>query len=193
MASNAGTPAIAVVGSLNVDLVTRTSRVPDGGETLLSSAFDIGFGGKGANQAVACARLSRPRDPHQRDGQCLVNVHMVGAIGTDQFAAGFLESLARDGVGLDAVRTLQGHKTGVAVILVEESTGENRILVYPGANFALPASGLVSWVGIRLSLFQLEIPLPTVGASFAAAPCLNAHSCFRLSRQSKRPRRTRCR
>lgn len=76
-----GNPRIVVIGSLNTDLITRTSRVPAAGETLISKSFDTGSGGKGANQAVACARLSTQKC----DGPQNVCVYMVGAVGDDTF------------------------------------------------------------------------------------------------------------
>ena len=74
-------PLITVIGSVNTDLITCTSRVPAAGETLISQSFDTGSGGKGANQAVACARLSR----NKSDQTGNVTVRMVGAVGDDAF------------------------------------------------------------------------------------------------------------
>ncbi|KAF2091049.1 ribokinase-like protein [Saccharata proteae CBS 121410] len=154
-------PVIAVVGSLNVDLVTRTSRVPSAGETLTAQSFDTGFGGKGANQAVACARLSRTQaqaaGKHGED----VEVRMIGALGDDEFAGGFLESLQKDGLNTSEIQKVADQKTGVAVIIVEEKTGENRIMFSPGANYHVPARNLVK-DDTDLALFQLEIPLEVV-------------------------------
>ena len=152
---------ISVVGSLNVDLVTRTSRIPTGGETLTSESFEIGFGGKGANQAVACARLSRTkRQAHEREA-CDIRVLMVGAVGDVDFGPQILKSLQKDGLDTSAIRVLPESKTGVAVILVESQTGENRILVNPGANHAVPNQDLVD-DDSSVALFQLELPLPVV-------------------------------
>ncbi|KAF2279984.1 ribokinase-like protein [Westerdykella ornata] len=152
---------ISVIGSLNVDLVTRTQRVPVGGETLTSESFSIGYGGKGANQAVACARLSRTQSQALNGEASDIEVRMVGAVGDDEFSPGFLESLRKDGVRTEMVEVLKGKKTGVAVIIVETGTGENRILVSPGANGEVPVQDLV--VGDEgLVLFQLELPLEVV-------------------------------
>ena len=115
---------ISVIGSLNVDLVTRTPRVPVGGETLTSESFSIGFGGKGANQAVACARLSRTR-AQAATSQLPpggVEVRMVGALGDDQFAGGFLDSLRQDGLNIDGVRVLKGRQSGHFELLTSNST-----------------------------------------------------------------------
>lgn len=152
---------ISVIGSLNVDLVTRTPRVPVGGETLTSESFDIGWGGKGANQAVACARLSRTRQQASSNQSSDVQVRMVGAVGDDEFHAGFLEALQKDGLKTDGVRVLRGKKTGVAVILVETGTGENRIMFCPGANYDVEEKDLVDQ-DASVALFQLELPLNVV-------------------------------
>jgi ribokinase len=152
---------ISVIGSLNVDLVTRTSRVPVGGETLTSESFDIGYGGKGANQAVACARLSRTQSQAANAQASDIEVRMVGAVGDDQFSPGFLESLQKDGLVTDRVEVLKGKKTGVAVIIVETGTGENRIMFCPGANYDVPVKDLVEG-DEGVVLFQLELPLDVV-------------------------------
>jgi ribokinase len=153
--------AILIIGSLNVDLVTRTSRVPVGGETLTSESFNIGWGGKGANQAVACARLSRTRQQAATSEQSDVEVRMVGAVGDDEFHAGFLKALREDGLNTDGVQVLKGKKTGVAVILVETDTGENRIMFCPGANYDVEEKDLVD-EDASVALFQLELPLNVV-------------------------------
>lgn len=156
---------ISVIGSLNVDLVTRTARVPVGGETLTSEAFDIGFGGKGANQAVACARLSRTKKQAQDIENGDVEVRMVGAVGDDEFHEGFLKSLQKDGLSTEKVRILKGKKTGVAVIIVETGTGENRIMFCPGANGDVQVEDLVD-EDVSVALFQLELPLEVVSMTF---------------------------
>lgn len=152
---------ISVIGSLNVDLVTRTSRVPVAGETLTSESFDIGYGGKGANQAVACARLSRTQQQASEGKASDIEVRMVGAVGDDEFHEGFLKSLNKDGLKTDAVRILKGKKTGVAVITVETSTGENRIMFCPGANYDVEVKDLVD-DDASVALFQLELPMEVV-------------------------------
>lgn len=152
---------ITVIGSLNVDLVTRTPRVPVAGETLTTESFDIGFGGKGANQAVACARLSRTQKQADSGELSDVEVRMVGAVGDDAFAGGFLKSLQKDGLKTDGVKVLKGKKTGVAVIVVETGTGENRIMFCPGANYDVEVTDLVH-DDAMVVLFQLELPMDVV-------------------------------
>lgn len=155
---------ISVIGSLNVDLVTRTPRVPVGGETLTSESFDIGWGGKGANQAVACARLSRTQAQATSKTQSDVEVRMVGAVGDDEFHEKFLSSLEKDGLNIAGVEILKGKKTGVAVIVVETGTGENRIMFCPGANYDVQAKDLVD-DDVSVALFQLELPMEVVSIS----------------------------
>ncbi|KIW07326.1 ribokinase [Verruconis gallopava] len=152
---------ITVLGSLNVDMVTVTPRVPEGGETLQAKSFETGWGGKGANQAVAAARTSRrktgPLDSH-------VVVRMVGAVGDDVFGPQMIKSMARDGIDMSGVRTLSDHKTGTAVILVEQSTGQNRILFTAGANFGISTEmELVKGHDFgHVAIFQLETPRDVV-------------------------------
>ena len=161
-------PTITVIGSLNADIVTVTSRIPGPGETLRAISFDVGSGGKGANQAVAAARLSRV-NPASEQTESLswpspVKVRMIGAVGADTFGDSLLKSLASDGVDISGVRRLVDEKTGTATIIVEQETGENRILFTPGANFALkPSDDLVGQQGYGdLVLFQLESPFEVV-------------------------------
>ncbi|MCJ1465131.1 hypothetical protein MMC07_003747 [Pseudocyphellaria aurata] len=154
-------PLITVIGSLNKDVVTRTSRVPSAGETLTATSFDTGNGGKGANQAVACARLSRRKD--KMDLQYAA-VQMIGAVGDDQFGRDLLESLNADGVDTQGIQKREHEKTGVAIVIVEEKTGENRILVCSNANSTLVPENFtrVSAPYPDLIILQLEIPIPTV-------------------------------
>ncbi|KAI4619032.1 hypothetical protein J4E83_005984 [Alternaria metachromatica] len=152
---------ISVIGSLNVDLVTRTARVPVGGETLTSESFNIGWGGKGANQAVACARLSRTKAQASSSQESDVEVRMVGAVGDDEFHEGFLKALREDGLSTEKVQILEGKKTGVAVIIVETGSGENRIMFCPGANGDVEVQDLVD-EDAGVALFQLELPLQVV-------------------------------
>ncbi|KAL0259099.1 putative ribokinase [Diplodia seriata] len=155
---------IAVVGSLNVDLVTRTPRVPVAGETLLAHGFDTGHGGKGANQAVACARLSRTAAQAaagSSSSRTDVEVRMIGAVGDDAFGSEFLDALRKDGLDVGRVRVVPGEKTGVAVIIIEEATGQNRIMASLGANNKVEAKPLLE-ADTTLAVFQLEIPMETV-------------------------------
>jgi ribokinase len=158
---------ITIIGSLNTDLVTLTPRVPSGGETLTATSFSTGPGGKGANQAVASARLSRP-NPHSSSPPTLdVAVKMVGAVGADEFGLPLVKGMEADGIDMSGVKVVKDQTTGVAVILVEEGTGENRILFNPGANHTLQPTDFLSAESLGsplpdLVILQLEIPLDTV-------------------------------
>ena len=126
-------PLIQVIGSLHLDFITTTPRCPSAGETLQATRFDIGAGGKGANQAAACGRAAFVT----RDGQD-VQVEMVGAVGKDDpYYASLLQSaLHKSGVDTTNVREVAGTTTGSATIIVDEGAGgENRILFVPGAGF----------------------------------------------------------
>lgn len=116
-------PRIAVVGSANIDLTTFTSQFPKPGETIFAEKFDLGFGGKGANQAVA-ARL------------CGADVFMVARVGNDLFGPATIENFQKQGIDVTHVKPINGLSSGVAPIFVEPS-GQNRILVVKGANDAL--------------------------------------------------------
>jgi ribokinase len=151
-------PRIAVVGSINLDLVARAERLPRPGETLTDATFERIPGGKGANQALAAARLG-------------AEVRMFGAVGKDPFADEALALLAGGGVDLEGVRRVE-QPTGVALILVGDD-GETEIVVAPGANRAAEAgdSGAADAV-----VCQLEIPIETVAEAGRGAAffCLNA-------------------
>lgn len=142
---------IVVVGSINMDLVTTAERMPSRGETILGEGFHTYFGGKGANQAVAAARLG-------------ARVSMVGAVGSDAFGTEYLEHLQAEGINTEHVRTRPGLASGVATIIVSE--GDNCIIVTPGANAAVsPGDIEKSRLLLREAdavLVQLEIPAPAV-------------------------------
>ena len=145
---------ILVAGSANLDFVVRAGHIPAPGETVLGQDFQTFPGGKGANQAVACARAGG------------VPTAMLLALGNDAFAQPLVDSLTQAGVQLHAVRAAQ--PTGVAFICVSQQ-GENAITVAPGANNALQASHLPSLQGITHVLMQLETPIDTVQAYAQAA------------------------
>jgi ribokinase len=158
---------IVVIGSLNVDMVTRAKRIPNPGETVTADSFSIGWGGKGANQAVAVQRLSQQGD------QVTCAVKMVGAVGDDHYGAELLKSLQNEGIDVSGVKRVKDCATGTATILVEEETGENRILVTPGANATLSEDHVWAgynardgWIGNvnygDITIFQLECPLDAV-------------------------------
>lgn len=139
------------MGSINTDLVSVTARIPLAGETVLGSDFKIYPGGKGANQAVAVARLGYP-------------VRMIGRVGNDSFGREARIHLNSAGVDTELVKTNEG-PSGIAVICVS-ATGDNSIIVTPGANGTLAPSHLEQhYLEIRNAgavLTQLEIPLETV-------------------------------
>ena len=153
-----GEPVIAVVGSLNIDLIAYTARVPGPGETVIGDRFQMGFGGKGANQAVMAARLG-------------ARVSMVGALGDDVYAAMTRDNLAAQGVDATHVAPVPG-SSGVAPIWVEPD-GTNRIIVVPGANDAVDPEAASAAVralgGVAVVLGQLEIPQRVTAVAFAAA------------------------
>ncbi|KAE8354209.1 Ribokinase-like protein [Aspergillus coremiiformis] len=131
-------PTIRVVGSLNADMVSVTPRFPEPGETITSSSYFISAGGKGANQAVACGRLSRPQTASTTSKRGSVKVEMVGAVGglDGHFDALLRPTLEKSGVDTSRVKIVPDSYTGVAVIIVDSSAGgENRILFSPGANY----------------------------------------------------------
>ena len=142
---------IVVVGSINLDLVATSENIPAIGETVIGTDFQIHPGGKGANQAVAIARLGYP-------------VRMIGKLGSDAFGVQLRDHLNETGVDLAGVGTCDG-SSGVAVILVS-GKGENSIVVAPGANAKLTPQDLFdNLASIReagMVLAQLEIPLETV-------------------------------
>jgi ribokinase len=145
-------PRILTVGSLNMDLVTRVPRLPHGGETIGGTGFARIPGGKGANQAVAAARL----------GAWSL---LCGRVGDDDDGRALLESLAADGVDTLGVIVTPDVPTGVASILVSDD-GENAIAVVPGANGRLEPADIRAFAGtfpsVDCVLVQLEIPLETV-------------------------------
>jgi ribokinase len=151
-------PVIAIVGSLNIDLVAYTARVPSAGETVIGERFQMGFGGKGANQAVMAARLG-------------ARVAMVGALGDDVYAGMTFENLAAQGVDSAHVARVAG-SSGVAPIWVEPD-GTNRIIVVPGANDLVDpeaaAEALRSMDRLDAVIGQLEIPQRVTVAAFRAA------------------------
>ena len=150
-------PRIAVVGSNMVDLVTYVHRMPVRGETVEAPRFEMGHGGKGANQAVAAAKLG-------------AEVVMVTAVGDDLFGEGQIKNFASLGIDTTHVRRVAGKASGVAPIMVEPS-GENSILIIKGANADLSPDD-VERAGEALKtcdliLLQLEISLETVYAAIA--------------------------
>ena len=152
-------PRIAVVGSANIDLTTFTDRFPEPGETIFGRKFDLGFGGKGANQAAA-ARL------------CGADVFMVARVGSDLFGPATVKNFTKLGIDTTHVKQVEGLSSGVAPIFVEPN-GQNRILVVKGANDALkPADVDAASETLKAAdciILQFEIPLETVYYTVAFA------------------------
>jgi ribokinase len=145
-------PRIAVVGSANIDLTTFTNQFPKPGETIFGQKFDLGFGGKGANQAVA-ARL------------CGAEVFMIARVGSDLFGPATIENFRKQGIDTTHVKQVEGLSSGVAPIFVEPN-GQNRILVVKGANDALKPADVDDAAETLKSadciVLQFEIPVETV-------------------------------
>ena len=147
---------IVVVGSINMDLVAHAHRIPVPGESFVGTSFDTTPGGKGANQAVAAARLGYP-------------THIIGAVGEDVFGQALLDNLAAAGVETAAVQRVPG-PSGVAPILIADS-GENAIVVVPGANGKVDSDAVDRYADLIRSagmvFCQLELPIPTVSRTLA--------------------------
>ncbi|RJE86087.1 ribokinase [Paenibacillus sp. 1011MAR3C5] len=144
-------PNIVVVGSMNMDIVVKTNRFPEGGETILGDEIHFIPGGKGANQAVALARLG-------------AQVTMVGAVGLDSFGRTLMTAMADNGVNCDYIKITEQASTGTASITL--TPDENNIVVVPGANAKLSANDVKQVETLIQAadavLLQLEIPLETV-------------------------------
>jgi ribokinase len=142
---------VLVIGSINMDLVTKTSRVPKIGETLIGESFFTIPGGKGANQAVAATRLG-------------AEVTLIGCVGEDAFGSQLKEGLTTEGVITSHVKPVTHTTTGTASITL--SNGDNSIIVVPGANFAVTPEYVQSFEQViaesDILLLQLEIPLESV-------------------------------
>ena len=149
---------ITVVGSLNMDLITIVGRFPEPGETIMGMDFKQSFGGKGANQAVAAARLGS-------------SVRMIGRVGDDAFGRRYVRHLAQESIFVDHVEPVTHLPTGTASIIVAE--GNSTVLVVPGANDKLSPSDLESCKeqieGSDILLLQLEIPMETVAKALDIA------------------------
>jgi ribokinase len=153
---------VVVVGSLNMDLVARAARLPVPGETVPGDAFSTIPGGKGANQAVASARLG-------------ARTAIIGCVGDDAFGAQLRSGLLADGIDCQGVRTALGVSSGVALIVVDEA-GRNGIVVVPGANGRLGPEDVDAHEAVlaaaRVVVLQLETPLETVAHAARRARAL---------------------
>ena len=149
-------PRILVVGSANMDLVLEVERVPSPGENLIGTHYSYIPGGKGANQAVAAARAG-------------ARVALAGRVGSDAHGGTLLDGLKREGIDTQFVGRDEG-PSGLAVILVD-AAGQNRILVYPGANMTLRPEHLDRAFGEKWDavMLQLEVPDDTVAGAVAKA------------------------
>jgi len=150
---------ILVIGSANIDLVMRVARCPRPGETLMARSLDTITGGKGANQAVAAARLGG-------------EVFFAGCVGGDGFGALQRAALGAEGIDLSALKTHEREATGTAMILVGDD-GQNAIVVAPAANFGLTPGDVAALEpvmrAVDVVLLQLEVPLETVEAALDLA------------------------
>ena len=150
--------SIAVVGSTNIDMVTYSDQIPERGETVTGKDFAIGFGGKGANQAVIAALLG-------------AKTYLVGAVGNDVFGESAIKNFTDRGVSIDYLATVAG-SSGVAPIWVD-SDGDNRIIVVPGANAKVTIEQVENAINsisdLKVVIGQFEIPVEVTTAAFAAA------------------------
>ena len=157
-------PRILVVGSINMDLVVRTPHMPAPGETVLGGGFVTSPGGKGANQAVAIARLG---------GDC----RFIGRVGQDAFGQQLLAGMQAEHIDCTHVMPTPDASTGVAIIVVD-SHGENAIVVASGANHLVSPDDVFSagsaFEQAQVVVLQLELPLPTVRAAIQLA---RRHGC----------------
>jgi ribokinase len=153
-------PMVTVLGSLNMDISVTVPRLPGPGTTVVGSAARFSPGGKGANQAVAAARLG-------------ADVRMVGCVGDDDFGRQLLAALRADGVNVDALRVVPGVPTGLAMIAVD-TQGENAITVAPGANHQVAPPDVAAAGSNRdILVISAEIPAPAITQALAqAGPCV---------------------
>jgi len=152
--------SIAVIGSINLDIVARVRDFPQPGETVTNATVSRFPGGKGANQAIAAHRLG-------------ASVFMVGRVGKDPHADEALQTLRQEGVDLSYCKNLENHATGLALIVVNDA-GENHIVVAPGANAAFDAQHL-EFPSTDACIAQLEVPTETI---LKAARANNSFFCL---------------
>jgi ribokinase len=159
MSSSGAARHVLVVGSLNADLIVRAERLPRAGETIVGASFHTAAGGKGANQAVAAARMGAP-------------VVMVGRVGADSFGQLVRQELVRAGVVARYVRVDPDAPTGTGHVTID-AEGRNAIAVASGANMQVSATDLEdsggAWKDAALLLLQLEIPIATVALAMEKA------------------------
>lgn len=143
---------LIVLGSINVDHVINVQQFPRPGETLLGSSYNIAFGGKGANQAVAAGRSG-------------AKIQFIAAVGDDDIGQQICQQLQKDNIDIKSVQTIKNEKTGVALIFVNKQ-GENEIVIYAGANAAVTPEQIQHYkkeiIDADAILMQLESPIPTI-------------------------------
>lgn len=156
----AGAAQVVVVGSINMDMISHSQRLPAPGETLMGEAFVMAPGGKGANQAVAAARLGAP-------------VAFVSRVGTRQHGHELLAALAEEGIDISGVVVDPAALPGVAVIMVASEGGENSIVYVPGSNARLSAADARASAALltaaKVVVAQLEVPVPAIVQAFELA------------------------
>ncbi|EOD01781.1 ribokinase [Caldisalinibacter kiritimatiensis] len=157
---------ITVIGSLNMDLVATVKNMPKVGETLIGKELKQIPGGKGANQAVAAARLG-------------AKVSMIGKVGDDGFGKNLMDSMNSDGIDTKYIKREENTSTGVALITVNDE-GDNSIVVIPGANFKVTKEDIDKATeaieGSKIVLLQLEIPIDVVKYSLKKAKTLGKYT-----------------
>ena len=143
---------ILVIGSSNYDIVLKTKKIPEAGETVMASGLITGFGGKGANQAMSISRIGG-------------DVRLFTCLGDDVFGTLYLDNLKKSGLDLDYIKVIKTSNTGIAVVNVD-SSGRNNIVVFPGANDLLKPQlileNLEEIFKFHIIITQLEIPVSTV-------------------------------
>jgi ribokinase len=151
---------ICMVGSAMTDLVARVPRLPGPGETLIGSSFAIGFGGKGSNQAVMAARLG-------------ASVTVVAKLGKDVFGENYLQNYKAQGIDTTYVMFDETRFSGVAPITVDDNTGQNSIVIVPGANDSLSAADVrtarAAIDNADIVMCQLETPIESTLEAFTIA------------------------
>jgi ribokinase len=168
------TPCIHVIGSINRDIVVFVDRHPVPGETMIGRRWSTFPGGKGANQAVAAARLNCP-------------VHMIGRIGTDAFGHDMRAFLQSEGINISAIQTVSNAATGIALITVDAKS-ENSIIVVPGANRIWDAAPKIDAEPGDIVIAQLEIPLSIVTTTFQTSKIAGATTVLNPSPHEPLPK-----
>lgn len=169
--------SVAVVGSINTDLVLQLPRLPLPGETVLTeSALQIFGGGKGANQAIAAARLGVP-------------VSMIGAVGEDQFGSDRVTQLAGEGIDVANIARIAGRSSGVALITIDDE-GQNCIALAAGANQSVAPrhTSCAAVEAASLVMAVVEIPVPPIEAAFATARRQGAITLLNAAPPGRLPR-----